>query len=280
MSKEKKEVLVLDDEPLIANTLCKTLESNNYQAYSANSIAQAKEILKEYDIDIYVFDVSLSEGSAEKTSIDFALNVNRNKPRPTLFYTQHSVRTAPDLYKKTRKVEHSYWSPRKGSDWNYDILFGISQANENFHRLNLEKDNSKVFDISYKGVLTFRERQAGNNDENEHTFRLFLRKDEILFISSEGCENGVSMISTTRGMDYLLTSGIGAIARQLSYYRPIGFNFLRVQRSWIINVDKLESWDLDDNTLRIQGYERDIPVGNAFLRDQDCSDLFPFLPAN
>jgi CheY-like chemotaxis protein len=54
-------VLVVDDNPSMASTLADILDVKGFEAYTANSGAEALEILRDHPVDILLTDVKMPE---------------------------------------------------------------------------------------------------------------------------------------------------------------------------------------------------------------------------
>jgi len=71
-------VFVLDDQPLIADTLAKVLESHGYAAYARYTSADILDLATEVAPDLLIADVSL--GPNQITGIDVAIYFERFYP--------------------------------------------------------------------------------------------------------------------------------------------------------------------------------------------------------
>ncbi|MEO1260390.1 MAG: hypothetical protein AAFZ15_16455, partial [Bacteroidota bacterium] len=268
---KKETVLVLDDDELIANRLCETLEGAGFQAFDANSIREASATLENQDIDILIFDVGLDKRDLSKTSIEFAIRLNEKKPRPTLFYTHYSTRDVPEFFEATQKIEHSQWSSRKGTDWDVDILNNVYLVKRKFY-LDLYRRNTKAtLSIPFQNRITFQEWRGRKVDHDMNPLRkLFLEKDEIQFITSDRKRNietfknafkvpgEYSVIFTKSKKPIRVGAGIGHIIRQIENYEPIGWNFKRVHDRYIINMDLLEEYHPEDQILKLKSCDINI----------------------
>lgn len=58
-----KHVLVLDDDQVFADTLSRSFKRKGYISFAANNISEAKEILRESDIDYAVVDLKIDQES-------------------------------------------------------------------------------------------------------------------------------------------------------------------------------------------------------------------------
>lgn len=292
MTERKETVLVLDDDPITALALCKALEKNEaFKTLDANNIQEAEQKLRDNQVDILVFDVGLDKRDLNVTSIDFAIKIDREKPRPLLFYTHYSSKDVPEFFNKTRQIEHSTWSARKGMDWETDILNGITLAKEKF-LLKYKTGSNEIRALPYRDLITFKEWRGADVDHDEFPRRrVFLHKNDILFISSDRSRKSLKIFQNAfepsgEGYSAIFTRShgiircgiqIGSIMDQMEKYQVIDWHFKRVHKSYIINVDFLEEYNNDDKTLKLNGFDLSIPVTDTYFKDSDASDLFPFL---
>ena len=71
-------IFVLDDQPLIADTIAKVLESRGYEAHARYTSADVLELATEIPPDLLIADVSL--GPNQITGIDVAVYFQRFHP--------------------------------------------------------------------------------------------------------------------------------------------------------------------------------------------------------
>lgn len=285
----KESILILDDNAENANDLCDFLTTQGYETFDAITLEDADIILQKETIDILVFDIAMDTQDFEKTSIELAIKANKQKARPTLFYTSYDQSEAPEFFNKTRLIKHSIWFNKNNANWMHNLLNNISMAKEFFKYYQLQEDDSVVLKIKYKNQFSFKEWRGKHVDRDENTAkRIFLRKDEILFITtdrtrpkfSEAFEPmGSYCIIFTPDLSeyYRFGAGIGSVSDQLERYCSIGYNFMRVHTSYIINVDYLKEFNTQDWTVTLRGLNFTIPVTETFLTDSKCIDLFPVL---
>lgn len=80
-------VLLLEDEAVLAEIVCESLQVKGFEVQSANSIAKAKNVYAVFKPDILVIDVMLPDGNG----FDFASFIRReNVQVPIIFLTSRS----------------------------------------------------------------------------------------------------------------------------------------------------------------------------------------------
>lgn len=82
----KKKILVVEDEPGIADTLTYTLDKEGFDSKRVATIADAKETLRIDNFSAIVLDVGLPDGSG----FDFCREIRKSNDIPVLFLTARS----------------------------------------------------------------------------------------------------------------------------------------------------------------------------------------------
>jgi two-component system catabolic regulation response regulator CreB len=79
-------VLLVEDEPLIAENLLYALQTEGFQAQHSETLGEAEEKLKSTPIDIVVLDINLPDGNG----FDFFHIVHDRYAKPVIFLTARS----------------------------------------------------------------------------------------------------------------------------------------------------------------------------------------------
>lgn len=83
-----KNILIVEDEILIANRIKKTLEDNGYNCIGISvDYADAIELLENTAVDFVLLDVNLN---GHKSGIDIANYINLKLPAPFIFLTSYN----------------------------------------------------------------------------------------------------------------------------------------------------------------------------------------------
>lgn len=93
MTERTRNLLIVEDEPLVAGLLKDSLSDHNLTIQVAHSAAEATEITQNFDPDIALLDINLGRGA---NGIDLAFILNKQHPGiAILLLTQHpDLRTA------------------------------------------------------------------------------------------------------------------------------------------------------------------------------------------
>lgn len=90
MTSTRKNILIVEDEVLIARQIQKTLELNNYNCIGiCVDYTSAIQKLETHAVDLVLLDVNLN---GKKTGIDLAKYINQKSSIPFLFLTSYSDR--------------------------------------------------------------------------------------------------------------------------------------------------------------------------------------------
>ena len=261
MLHKKEAVLVLDDDVHKGMQLQGALEDIGYDVCFCPTILKAKNEIQVNEFDILCFDIRLDDDDHTVTSIPLAEEINKEKPLPTLFFTQYSD-PRHELVDETRKLmPHSIWYSRKLEDWIDVVTGGITLAKELFRSHYPDEGRERIV----TNRITFKEKGNGSN-------RVILHRDNILYIMSieGGCE-----FHMTSGDTHLFGTGITNLKRQLERYRKYGWNFLQVDQGLLVNLDKVKLYD-QSRYLYLENGSKPckIDTTTTYINHSTFSDIF------
>jgi len=98
-------IFVLDDEPLIAQTLAKVLETRGYEAHARYTSAEILELATQITPDLLIADVSL--GPNQITGIDVAVYFQRFHPGCEAILISGNPTTS-ELHERARAQGHDF----------------------------------------------------------------------------------------------------------------------------------------------------------------------------
>lgn len=105
MANHRFRVFVLDDQPLIADTLAKVLETRGYEAHARYTSAEILELATQIPPDLLITDVSL--GPNQITGIDVAIYFQRFHPGCEAILISGNPNTN-ELYQRAREQGHDF----------------------------------------------------------------------------------------------------------------------------------------------------------------------------
>lgn len=223
-------IYIVEDEPLIADTIALALSKENYNVVGiADNAKEALFDIEEYKPDLILIDINI-KGSIN--GIELAERINAKWQLPFIFLTSQSDEATIDQVKKT-KPSGFIIKPfnESGLKSNIEIaLFKHQQTN-----FETPVDNASVF-IKSQGEL------------------IKIEKKDILYI--EAFDNYSKIF--THDKDFLLSFTLKDVLIKLNH--P---SFIRIHRSYTINMNKITS--LCEGYALIE--TKQIPIGRKYKDD-------------
>ncbi len=237
MGMNKVRILVVEDEMIIAEDIEFRLSSIGYQIVGiVDEVSSAVEILETKPVDIVLLDISL-EG--EQTGIDLAKIINLRFKLPFIFLTSNTDQV---IFEAAKKVAPAAYLLKPFND--RQVCASIEMALFNFYSKPEQRDDKEA--ASKQKML---------KDCNS----LFLRKgmhfekvnfEDILWLEAE---SNYTFIYTSTGKFTYST-----VLKKFEERLP-NTNFLRVHRSYIVNMDNITGFE--GNMLLVK--DKQIPVSKS-----------------
>jgi DNA-binding LytR/AlgR family response regulator len=232
MSKIK--ILVVEDEIIIADHICDTLDDLGYEALEpVINYTEAIAAIEQEKPDLAILDIQLS---GRKTGIDIAEQIRKNYDFPFIFLTSNSdpltvseaKKVMPPAYLVKPFTKDELYSSIEIALYNYSRRIGDVNEEE-----LIIKD---AFFIKEKNVF------------------IKLKFEDILFIKSE---HVYAEIQLTNNQKHLIRGNLNKIITKLNK------KFVRVHRSYIVNLDYLQKIDQSNIIL----LNVNIPIGKKYKDD-------------
>lgn len=99
-------ILVVDDDPIVIQSCCRILESENHSVRSADSVASGEILLNEQDFDLMVTDIKMP-GQDGFEMIRRARSMNPHLP--VIVMTGYLM---PEMVKDIRSMGVNYFIPK------------------------------------------------------------------------------------------------------------------------------------------------------------------------
>ncbi len=233
----KLKVLIVDDEPMAQKILeiyCQRIPAIQVQAICNNAI-EAMPHLQNTAIDLVFIDINMPE----ITGIDFvkSLSVKTNIVFTTA-YSEHAVESytlnALDYLLKPISFERFFSTVSKALKQKQD---GAAEPVSSSEDTIIETDNSIFVKSNGK--------------------RVRVDLDELLYV--EGLKDYVKLC--TKDEKIIVHGSLKKIESYISKHKV----FVRVHKSYIININKIR--DFDSEEIRLRGDETVIPVGQTYYAD-------------
>lgn len=225
MSKVK--VLVVEDELIIADNICDTLEDLGYEVTEpAINYTEAFAIIEEEKPDIAILDIQLS---GRKTGIDIAKKINEDYNFPFIFLTSNADEYTIDEAKEV--APPAFLVKPFSKD---DLFSAIEIALSNFNNSNSKFDDEKD-DLFVKTKTGYTK----------------LKIQDIVYVKSLHVYLEVVLKSREK---FLIRKSMD---QMLSFLND---SFMRTHRSYIVNFNYIES--IESSKLKIHQFE--IPIGKTY----------------
>lgn len=219
----KVKIVVVEDEIIIADHLCETLEDLGYEVFEpAMTFTEGKELIDSVAPDIAILDIHLS---GRKDGIDLAKYIRENHDIPFIFLTSYADKSTLERAKQVNPPAYLI------KPFNKEELYtSIEIALFNYQK-------TKVTEVKKKDFIFIKQKQ------------LFIKIyfNDILFLKSD---HVYTEIFVKNGEKYIIRESLGEYANQLNE------DFVRVHRSFIVNFQYISK--IEPNQLIINEFE--IPI--------------------
>jgi DNA-binding LytR/AlgR family response regulator len=225
----KIKVLVVEDEIIIADNICKTLETLGYKVLEpALNFSEAISIIEQEKPDIAILDIQLS---GKKTGIDLAEKINENYNFPFIFLTANADIKTVNSAKNV--VPYAYLvKPFSKNELFTSIEIAIHNyaKKENFSNSKQLRDS---FFIKEKSILK----------------KIYF--DEILYIKSAHIYIEIYCINDKKIITRISLNEV---------LEKLNTNFIRIQRGYVANVNYIS--EVRHNFIQISDIT--IPIGKKY----------------
>jgi DNA-binding LytR/AlgR family response regulator len=223
-------IIIVEDEIITATDLKETLEKSGHKVLAlARSHADAISAIEKYTPELMIIDIRLKHSAFD--GIEIAEEVNKNYAIPFVFLTASSENLTFQRAKLTKPAAYLLKPFR-----NNELVFQIELAFNHYLANKKEDTNPKLAENVYLPI--------GNELKK-------VVKSKVLFLKADGMY--VKVFVKDEKMPYHFSMNIGHLAQYFT-----GTNFYQISRSYIINLDYLDTFDAESLTL--ENYEGTIPI--------------------
>ena len=224
----KIKILVVEDEIIIADNICKTLESLNYKVFEpVINFSEAVASIENHKPDICILDIQLS---GKKTGIDLAKKINAEYKFPIIFLTANAD---SETLNKAKEVSPNAYLVKPFSK--NELYTSIELAISNYAKKALKFDQKAVFVKEKRGFSK-------------------IKFEDILFIKSD---HVYVEIILTNHKKIISRISLNEISEKLNA------SFQRIHRGYIINLNYLEK--VNQDAVFVADF--DIPIGKKYRED-------------
>ena len=239
---QELKILVLDDDELFNKLLILLLDSIGYQKVECTqTISEAMERLETFEPDIMILDINLSKN---ESGIDFAKEVNRDRNIPIIFITSNY---AQDIYHEAKAAGPCQFLDKQLSELKLRQAIELTILQSERKATKPNSDYQKIVDkLNLKSGWFIRKGK-------------YLKKVDIQDIQWIESEGKYCMVYT-HDNSYAASMPLKEVADRL-----VPYNFIRIHRSFIINREKIQVLDLENNFVRVG--ENEIPIGRNYRKE-------------
>lgn len=234
-------ILVTEDEGIVRKDIERSLKKLGYNVVgSADTGEKAIELALELKPDLALMDIMLK---GEMTGIEAAAEIKKDLDIPVIFLTAYADEST--LAKAKITEPHGYiLKPFKEIDIHTSIEMAI-------HKHGKEKELKIESDLLRS--LTVAKKDARYIFLKSNSSLVKIKPEDLLYV--EALKDYV--IINTREEQYTIHSTMKDLEAKLSAPQ-----FMRVHRSYIVNLDSIIS--IKNADLTLEGGDKEIPVGGSY----------------
>lgn len=261
MANEKINILIVEDESIVALDLAAGLEHDGYQiAGIADNAAEAKELFINHKIDILLMDVNII---GDKDGIDTATELLQIRAVPVIFLTAF---TDPVTVSRVKHIQAAAFLTKPYNVTN--VRIAIELAINNFAMTRSQGSAGKVVPLEKNAGKPVpdtgdKETILQMNDyiflKNNYVF-VKIRLPDLLYIEADN--NYVNVITVDKKI--VLRLSLSQLLEKINY-KPL----VRIHRSYAVNLNAIQSF----NDQEVQISKAELPIGRnykeEFLRNFD-----------
>lgn len=252
MSTEKVNVLIVEDEALVALDLCAGLEREGYNVIgTADSAEEAEQLFAENDVDIILMDINII---GDKDGIATAIDLLKVKQVPVIYLTALSDTAT------VNRVKQSHPAAFLSKPYNINnVRIAVDIAINNFAMVREQKLNMLLPPVAAPAIkqpdaVTDKEMILQLNDAIfvKYNYRYVkIRFSELLYIEADN--NNINVVTSNK--KYLLRLSLNQLLEKINY--P---GLFRIHRSYAVNLEAISSFN--DQSIFIDKIE--LPVGRNY----------------
>lgn len=235
MSKVK--ILVVEDEILIADDICQTLEDLGYEVMEpVSNYTEALEALENELPDLAMLDIQLD---GQKDGIDLAWKIKEDFDIPFIFLTSNAD---AETIARAKKVAPPAYLIKPFN--RYDLFASIEIALNNYNLYKEERKASEQEDLVIKGAIFVKQKDVFHK----------VKFAELAYIKSD---HVYLELYTVNAKKFVIRSTIKSLAEKLPA------NFFQTNRSHMVNLDHLDSIDVSHVVISGQN----VPIGKNYRNE-------------
>lgn len=244
MSEQKFNILIVEDEGLVAIDIAARLNQFGYQIVGiADNYHSAIELFSTHKPDMVLLDINIK---GDKTGIDIAKEINQLLPTPFIFIT---AQTDAETLEKAKNTFPSAYLVKPFSTSHLTVSIDLALHNFAFQKISSE--NSISTEVVEDENFYLKQDYVFIKDSNTY---VKIKQNDVLFLESDG--NYIRI--QTNQKRYLIRCTLNrAIEKMRKPY------FVRVHRSFCVNINMITKFN--EQEISIDDFK--IPIGRNYKED-------------
>ncbi|MDF2187469.1 response regulator [Paraflavitalea sp. CAU 1676] len=255
MPTEKINILIVEDESIVALDLAAGLEKDGYQVVGiADNSEEAKELYNSNKVDILLMDVNII---GDKDGIDTAIELLQYRTVPVIFLTAYTDAAT------VNRVKHLQAAAFLTKPYNItNVRIAIELAISNFALTASQPSPGKVIPIEQSTERavpesTEKETVLQMNEyifvKNNYVF-VKIRLADLLYIEADN--NYINVITAEK--KFVLRLSLSQLLDKINY-KPL----VRIHRSYAVNIHAIQSF----NDQEVQINKTELPIGRNYKEE-------------
>lgn len=253
MAAEKINILIVEDESIVALDLANGLEQDGYRiAGIADNADEARQLFNEQEIDIVLMDVHII---GARDGIDTAMELLKQKPVPIIYLTAFTDAVTVDRIKKTHPA--AFLSKPYSLT---NVRIAIELAINNF-AVNRQQETGKIIPLDKNAARTTsspeREMILRMNDHVfiKHNYSFVkIKLSDLLYVEAEN--NYVSLVTSDK--KFLIRLSLGQLLEKINFQALV-----RIHRSYAVNINAISSF----NEQEVEINQQQLPIGRNYKEE-------------
>lgn len=255
MPTEKINILIVEDESIVALDLAAGLEQDGYEVVGiADNAEEAKELYTTSKVDILLMDVNII---GDKDGIDTAIELLKHKTVPVIFLTAY---TDPTTVNRVKHLQAAAFLTKPYNITN--VRIAIDLAISNFATASSPQPTGRIIPIEQNRERTLPESTDKETvlQMNEYIFVrnnyvfVKIRLADLLYIEADN--NYINVITAEK--KFVLRLSLSQLLEKVNY-KPL----VRIHRSYAVNINAIQSFN--DQEVQIQKTE--LPIGRNYKEE-------------
>jgi len=254
MPAEKVNILIVEDESIVALDLASGLEHDGYNIVGiADNADEAQQLFNENEVDIILMDVNII---GEKDGIDTAIGILKQKAVPIIYLTAFTDALTIERIKQTHPAAflskpYTLTNVRIAIDLAVNN-FAVSREQPSTGKIiPLDKDGSRSTSSPEKEMIL----RMHDHIFVKHNYAFVkLKLSELLYIEADN--NYTSIITADK--KFLLRLSLNQLLEKINYK-----SLVRIHRSYAVNINAIQSF----NEQEVEVNQQHLPIGRNYKEE-------------